>query len=131
VPAVSAARANVGIVGCGVISNQYLRTIERLPELRLVAVADLDRDRALQAARPYQGVEVLDVAELIADPRVDVVLNLTVPAAHAEIAIQAAEAGKDVYGEKPLAATTQEARRVLRQAYDELTSQPPLLTASA
>lgn len=115
-PAVSAARANVGIVGCGVISNQYLRTIERLPELRLVAVADLDRDRALQAARPYPGVEVLDVAELIADPRVDVVLNLTVPAAHAEIAIQAAEAGKDVYGEKPLAATTQEARRVLRAA---------------
>ena len=45
VPAVSAVTANVGIVGCGVIASQYLRTIERLPELRLVAVADLDLER--------------------------------------------------------------------------------------
>ncbi|MEV0387418.1 Gfo/Idh/MocA family oxidoreductase [Nonomuraea sp. NPDC050643] len=107
---------NVGIVGCGAISAQYLRTIERLPQVRLVAVADLDLERAREAVLPYPEVEVLGVAELMADPRIGVVLNLTIPAAHAEIALLAVAAGKDVYCEKPLAATSEEARRVLRAA---------------
>ncbi|MEU7860095.1 Gfo/Idh/MocA family oxidoreductase [Nonomuraea sp. NPDC049141] len=107
---------NVGIVGCGAISAQYLQTIDRLPQLRLVAVADLDLDRAREAVRPYAGVDVLSVAELMADPRVGVVLNLTIPAAHAEIALQAIAAGKDVYCEKPLAATGEDAARMLRAA---------------
>ncbi|GAA5044836.1 putative dehydrogenase [Thermocatellispora tengchongensis] len=106
----------VGIVGCGAIAAQYLRTIGRLPQVRLVAVADLDPERARATARPYPGVEALGVAELIADPRIQVVLNLTVPAAHAEIALRAIAAGKDVYCEKPLAATSQDARRVLEAA---------------
>ncbi|MEV4580210.1 Gfo/Idh/MocA family oxidoreductase [Nonomuraea jabiensis] len=107
---------NVGVVGCGAISAQYFQTIDRLPQLRLVAVADLDLDRAREAVRPYAGVDVLSVAELMADPRVDVVLNLTVPAAHAEVALQAIAAGKDVYCEKPLAATAADAARVLEAA---------------
>ncbi len=107
---------NVGVVGCGAISAQYFPTIDRLPGLRLVAVADLDPERAREAVRPYPGVDVLTVAELVADPRVDVVLNLTIPAAHTEIALLAIAAGKDVYTEKPLAATAEEAERVLRAA---------------
>lgn len=107
---------NVGVVGCGAISAQYFRTIDRLPQLRLVAVADLDPDRAREAVRPYEGVDVLTVAELVADPRVDVVLNLTVPAAHAEIALQAIASGKDVYCEKPLAVTAADAARMLQEA---------------
>ncbi|MEV4015585.1 Gfo/Idh/MocA family oxidoreductase [Nonomuraea angiospora] len=107
---------NVGVVGCGAISAQYFQTIDRLPQLRLVAVADLDLDRAREAVRPYAGVDVLSVAELMADPRVDVVLNLTVPAAHAEVALQAIAAGKDVYCEKPLASTAADAARVLEAA---------------
>ncbi|WP_043635339.1 Gfo/Idh/MocA family protein [Nonomuraea candida] len=107
---------NVGIVGCGAISAQYLTTIDRLPQVRLVAVADLDLDRAREAARPYPGVAATGVAELLADPGVDVVLNLTVPAAHADVALRAIAAGKDVYCEKPLAATGEEARRVLEAA---------------
>ncbi|MEU8379644.1 Gfo/Idh/MocA family oxidoreductase [Streptosporangium sp. NPDC048865] len=109
---------NVGVVGCGFIFGQYLRSIERLPELRLVAVADLDPGRAREAVREHPDVEVLGVAELLADPRVDVVLNLTVPAAHAEINLRAVAAGKDVYSEKPLAVTTADAARVLRAAAD-------------
>ncbi|WP_440073539.1 Gfo/Idh/MocA family protein [Streptosporangium sp. OZ121] len=107
---------NVGVVGCGFIFGQYVRSIERLPELRLVSVADLDPERAREAVRGCPEVEVLSVAELMADPRVDVVLNLTVPAAHAEITLQAVASGKDVYSEKPLAATTADAARVLRAA---------------
>lgn len=107
---------NVGVVGCGAILGQYLRTIDRLPELRLVAAADLDPGRAREAVRDRPEAEALDVADLLADPRVDVVLNLTVPAAHADIALRAIAAGKHVYGEKPLAATTAEAERVLAAA---------------
>ncbi|MEW9553658.1 Gfo/Idh/MocA family protein [Nonomuraea sp. NPDC050783] len=107
---------NVGVVGCGAISAQYFRTIDRLPQLRLAAVADLDLDRAREAVAPYPGVAVMTVADLVAEPDVDVVLNLTVPAAHAEVALLAIAAGKDVYGEKPLAATSEEAAGVLRAA---------------
>jgi predicted dehydrogenase len=109
-------QVNVGVVGCGAISGQYLRTIDRLSGLRLAAVADLDGARARTVAATRPEVRVLDVDALIADPHIDVVLNLTVPAAHAEVALATIAAGKDVYGEKPLAADTDQARRVLREA---------------
>jgi predicted dehydrogenase len=102
----------VGIVGLGAISGQYLTTFERLDAVRLVAVADLDAARAASVAAE-QGVRALTVDELTADPEVDLVVNLTIPAAHAEIALRAIAAGKGVYGEKPLAATLEEAREVV------------------
>ncbi|MFE7404565.1 Gfo/Idh/MocA family protein [Isoptericola sp. NPDC057559] len=102
----------IGIVGVGAISAQYLGTIARLEAVRLVAVADLDAARAAAVAAE-QGVRALAVDELVTDPEVDVVLNLTVPAAHADVALRAIAAGKDVYGEKPLAATTDEARAIV------------------
>lgn len=105
----------VGIVGCGAISGAYLQTFARLEAVRLVAVADIDAARA-QAVADEQGVRALTVDELVSDASVDVVLNLTIPAAHAEIALKAIAAGKDVYGEKPLAATLTDARRVLDAA---------------
>lgn len=107
---------NIGMVGCGNISGQYLRTIDRLPSLRLVAVADLDADRAREVAQANEGVRALTVPELLADPEVDVVLNLTIPAAHADVALAAIAHGKDVYGEKPLAANMSDALRVVAAA---------------
>ena len=102
----------IGIVGLGAISGAYLSTFERLEAVRLVAVADLDAARAAAVAAE-QGVRALTVDELVADAEVDLVLNLTIPAAHAEIALKAIAAGKDVYGEKPLAATLDQARAVV------------------
>ncbi|MEU6860637.1 Gfo/Idh/MocA family oxidoreductase [Glycomyces sp. NPDC046736] len=107
----------VGIVGTGAISGQYLDAFARLDAVRLVAVADLDRARA-ETVAAEQGVRALSVDDLIADPEVDVVLNLTVPAAHADIALKAIAAGKGVYGEKPLAATLPEARAVIEAGRD-------------
>jgi predicted dehydrogenase len=107
---------NVGIVGCGAISAQYLASFRRLGSVRLVAVADLDQSRAQAVAKTYDGVRPLSVDALLADPDVELVLNLTVPAVHAEVALKAIAAGKSVYGEKPLAATTEEARTVLDAA---------------
>ncbi|GAA4839624.1 Gfo/Idh/MocA family oxidoreductase [Luteimicrobium xylanilyticum] len=106
---------NVGVVGVGVISQQYFGYLPSLPNLRLTAVADLDLDRA-RSVGEAQGVRGTSVDDLLAADDVDVVLNLTIPAAHAEIASRALAAGKHVYGEKPLATSTDEACPVLEQA---------------
>ena len=103
---------NVGIVGLGAISGAYLSTFERLDAVRLVAVADLDAARA-EAVAAEHGARALTVDELTRDPGVDLVVNLTTPAAHAEIALRAIAEGKDVYGEKPLAVTLEDARAVI------------------
>lgn len=93
---------NVGIIGVGTISAQYFAELPKLPGLHLVAVADVNEARAQEVAAE-QGVEALSVDALLADERIDAVLNLTIPAAHIEIATRALHAGKHVYGEKPLA----------------------------
>lgn len=107
---------NVGIIGIGAISQQYLTTLDRIDNLNLVAVADLDQARAEAAAEAHPGVRALTVDDLLADASIDAVLNLTIPAAHAEVALKIIAAGKDVYLEKPLAATTQEAQQILDAA---------------
>lgn len=107
---------NVGIVGCGHIIGAYLETFPKLDAVRLVAVADLDRSRADAVAAEHPGIRSLSVDELMADDEVQLVLNLTIPAAHAPIALQALAAGKIVYGEKPLAANSEQAATVLAAA---------------
>ena len=99
----------IGIVGLGVISRQYLDTLVDHPALRIVAVADLDAGRAAAVAAEIPGCRALAVDELMTDPEVETVLNLTIPAAHAEVALAALAQGKNVYGEKPLGATFAEA----------------------
>jgi predicted dehydrogenase len=106
----------VGLVGTGQISGQYLKTLPRLTNLRLTAVADLDADRAAAVAAGLPDVRAVSPAELYAADDVDIVLNLTIPGAHAEVAHAAIVAGKHVYGEKPLAADTSQARAVLDAA---------------
>ncbi|MFE6409441.1 Gfo/Idh/MocA family protein [Streptomyces sp. NPDC057837] len=106
----------VGVVGLGVISGAYLDTLAGHPAVRVTAVADLDASRSVAVAGDLPGAEALTVEELLSSPDVDTVLNLTTPAAHAEIALGAIGRGKHVYGEKPLAATPEEARAVLKAA---------------
>lgn len=112
----SAAPMRVGMIGCGNIAAQYLATFDAVPGLRLVAVADLDRSRAEAVAADREGVRALTVEELLVDPEVDTVLNLTIPAAHAEVDRQAIAAGKNVYSEKPFAVETADGAAVLEAA---------------
>ncbi|WP_219412616.1 Gfo/Idh/MocA family protein [Pseudonocardia nigra] len=107
---------NVGVVGLGKISAAYLTTLARLPELQVTALADRDPARADAAVALAPDARAVPVEELLAADDVDLVLNLTVPAAHAEVATAALAAGKHVYGEKPLAMTVAEARGVLAGA---------------
>ncbi len=95
----------VGVVGAGKISGQYSAAFARLPQVRVTAVADLDAGRAAALARPHPGARATSLDDLLAADDVDVVLNLTIPAAHADVALAAVAAGKHVYGEKPLTAT--------------------------
>ncbi|MEW2549100.1 Gfo/Idh/MocA family oxidoreductase [Streptomyces sp. NPDC047002] len=107
----------IGMVGAGKISGAYLDTLKRLDNVVLTAVTDLDPARAAAAAgRPPGAAVAGSLADLVARDDVDAVLNLTIPAAHAEVAAAALAAGKHVYGEKPLAATREEADAVLRAA---------------
>jgi predicted dehydrogenase len=106
----------VGLVGAGQISGAYLRTLPRLRGLTLTRVADLDADRARAAAAEVPGVVPTTPDELYAADDVDLVLNLTIPQAHAQVALDAIAAGKHVYGEKPLAVGTGQARAVLAAA---------------
>jgi predicted dehydrogenase len=93
----------VGLVGCGTISRIYLQNARKLAALDVVACADLLVERAQARAAEFGVPKACSVAELLADPGVELVLNLTIPAAHAEVALAALRAGKSVYNEKPLA----------------------------
>jgi predicted dehydrogenase len=104
----------VGIVGIGNISGQYLATLPLLAGVEVTAVADLDFERAAAVAR--DGIRASEPDRLYEADDVDLVLNLTVPRAHADVALRAIEAGKHVYNEKPLALTTAEGRRILDAA---------------
>ena len=106
----------IGLVGCGVISQAYARKLAALDGIELVACADLERERAQALAKEYGIPRVLETRELVASDEVDVVLNLTIPAAHAEVSAAAIEAGQSVYSEKPLATTLEEGRRLIADA---------------
>ncbi|WEO77746.1 Gfo/Idh/MocA family oxidoreductase [Cryobacterium sp. SO2] len=106
----------VGIVGLGVISAAYLETLAASDAVVITAVADLDAERARSVAARLPAAQAMTVAELLASDEVDTVLNLTTPAAHAEIALGALTQGKQVYGEKPLAVTLVEGRSILAAA---------------
>jgi predicted dehydrogenase len=106
----------IGVIGAGVISGAYLETLTGRDDVRVAAVADLDLARAEAVAAPIPGARALTVEGLLADGTVDTVLNLTVPAAHAEVALGAIAHGKGIYGEKPLAATLAEARAIVAAA---------------
>jgi predicted dehydrogenase len=105
----------VGIVGCGSISATYLRNIPAFEGLALRACSDLRPEvAAAEAARC--GIEALDLDALLRRDDIDIVVNLTVPTAHFAVSHAALTAGKHVYGEKPLAVTVEDGRRLVAEA---------------
>ncbi|MDT0345778.1 Gfo/Idh/MocA family protein [Streptomyces litchfieldiae] len=118
-PAEPTTPLRIGVVGAGVISRAYLGHLDdhgRAAGLALTAVADLDPERAAKAAAGRRGVRALTPDELYAAEDVDLVLNLTVPAVHADVALAAIAAGKHVYNEKPLAPDRESGAAVLAAA---------------
>lgn len=106
----------LGIVGCGVISSIYLQNFQRFDFLRVGACADLDLSRAEARAAEFGVPTACTVDALLADTSIDLVVNLTVPKAHAALNLAAVAAGKHVYSEKPLTMTRAEGQQLLAAA---------------
>jgi predicted dehydrogenase len=111
-------KIQVGIVGCGKISGIYLQNGSRFENYEITAVSDIDMERAEAAAKEYGIVKACTVDEILSDQDIDIILNLTIPKAHFDIAKAALEAGKSVYNEKPLTETSRQARE-LREIADK------------
>ncbi|MCC6320524.1 MAG: Gfo/Idh/MocA family oxidoreductase [Phycisphaerales bacterium] len=109
-------KLRVGVVGCGNICGIYLSNAKRLSRLEVVACADLDLERARTRAREHGVARAVSTKDLLADPRVECVLNLTTPRAHFELAMEAVRAGKHVYNEKPMCIRRAEAKELLAEA---------------
>jgi predicted dehydrogenase len=106
---------NIGVIGCGNISEIYLTNIRRFAALNLVAVSDMDMDKANAKAAAHE-VAACSVTELLARDDIDLVINLTIPAVHAEVSQQILAAGKHVYSEKPLATNRRDGQALLETA---------------
>lgn len=105
------------MIGCGNISNAYFKGLAPFREMaEIVACADMDLKRAEAKASEHGVAKFCSVKDLLADPAIEIVLNLTVPQAHAEINLLALKAGKHAYCEKPFSLNTREGLRVLKEA---------------
>jgi predicted dehydrogenase len=104
-----------GIIGTGTISGIYLKNAPHFASMDIGACADVLPDRAQARAQEY-GIAAKTVDELLADPDIQLVINLTIPKAHAEVAQAVIAAGKSVYNEKPLAVTREDGRATLEAA---------------
>jgi predicted dehydrogenase len=106
-------KINVGVVGCGNISGIYFTNLKRFPFLNVAACADLDVNRAKAKATEHGIAKACSAEDLLADAGIDVVVNLTIPKAHASVAMAAVKAGKSVYNEKPLTITRIDGKKLL------------------
>ncbi|WP_445491687.1 Gfo/Idh/MocA family protein [Niallia sp. 03133] len=111
-------RVKVGIIGCGTICPIYFEAGKKFDILDIVACADIDEEKARLRAEQFQ-VRAMKVDELLADPEIEIVINLTIPAVHADIHLKALHAGKHTYGEKPLAVLLEDGEKILHLAKEK------------
>lgn len=109
-------KLKLGLIGCGNISSLYLKAAQHFDVLDYLACTDLNMDLAHARAKEFGIPEVLSADELLAHADIDCVVNLTIPAAHAQVTKQALNAGKHVYSEKPLAAELADAKEIVALA---------------
>jgi len=109
-------RTKIGVIGCGNISGAYFSAGKTFKNLEIAACADLDINRAKAKAEEFKIPKACTVKELLADPDIEIVVNLTIPKAHAEVALATLAAGKHVYGEKPLAVTRKDGQKIMAMA---------------
>lgn len=114
-------KIKVGVVGCGNISSIYLKNCTTVFNsiLEVTACADLNMELARSKAKEFNVPNACSVEQLLSDPEIQIVLNLTIPNAHYEVCMAALDAGKNVYVEKPLAVTREKGRAVLKKAKEK------------
>lgn len=112
-------KLKVGIIGCGNILYAYVNGCKQFEILDLVACADIDPAKAEAAVKEFGIPQAVSTNALLSDPTIDLVINLTIPAAHAEITLAAIQAGKHVHSEKPLAITRKDGQAILQAAKEQ------------
>ncbi len=113
-------KVKVGIIGCGNISGIYFKNLTQTFQITEVAAcADMIPERAAEKAKEFNVPKACSVEELLADPEIKIVANLTIPAAHTEINLAALKAEKHVHCEKPLAITREDGKKVIDLAKEK------------
>jgi len=105
----------IGIIGAGNISSAYIKAIKGFGILDLRGIADMKPEVAEKRAAEF-GLKAVSVDALLADPAIQILVNLTIPRAHVAVGLQAIAAGKHVHGEKPLGVTFAEGRQLIEAA---------------
>lgn len=109
----------IGLIGCGVISDIYFQNIAKFDIMEVVACADLIPEKAKAKAKDYDIPKACSVSDILNDPDIDMVLNLTIPESHAEITLAALNAGKHAYSEKPLAVELADGQQIVKLAEEK------------
>ncbi|MGJ4846202.1 MULTISPECIES: Gfo/Idh/MocA family protein [unclassified Leifsonia] len=115
----SAGKVGVGVIGAGVISTEYLTNLTSFPDLDVRFVADIDEARAKAQAEKFGIAGSGSVADLLADDDIEIVVNLTLPKVHVEVALQILDAGKHVWSEKPFALDRVSGTALLAAAHEK------------
>jgi predicted dehydrogenase len=105
-------KVGIGVIGCGVISGAYLTAAKDFPILDIRGLADMNPAAAAARAKEF-GRKAVGIDALLADPAVEIILNLTIPKAHVAVGLQALKAGKHVYSEKPLGVVFKDGRKLM------------------
>lgn len=108
-------RLNLGLIGTGNIAPAYIQGCAPFDVIKITACADVLTERAREFAAEH-GLAAYSVDDLLARDDIDIVVNLTIPQAHAEVSLQIIEAGKHVYSEKPLAINRGDGERIIKAA---------------
>src|SRR6185503_19199975 len=98
-------KLGVGILGCGNIAGAYAENLVTYPEIELVGMSDVDTARAEALAAKTGGRAYPSMEAMLADEKIELVVNLTIHHAHKETTTRCLEAGKHVHSEKPMALT--------------------------
>lgn len=98
---------NIGIIGCGNISSAYLQLAPQFRDLNFVVCSDLNMEAAKLQAAEF-AIKAMSVDDMLSDPSIEVVVNLTVPSAHFDVSKKILEADKHVYSEKPFVLSYEE-----------------------
>src|SRR5690349_17784497 len=105
-------KVGIGVIGCGVISGAYLTAAKAFPILDIRGLADMNPAAAAARAKEF-GLKAIAIDTLLADPTIEIILNLTIPKAHVAVGLQALKAGKHVYSEKPLGVVFKDGRKLM------------------
>jgi predicted dehydrogenase len=112
----AAAPVGVGIIGAGNISDQYLQHLTTFPDLRVLAIGDLLEDRAQAQADAYGVPNAGGIDSVLKNPDIDIVVNITIPAAHVEVSEAIIDSGKHVWSEKPIGVDRESSLGLLEKA---------------